>query len=329
MPEDRPQVVRIVDRFLGAQNAELVRRWLAIAPEGLQVVRQEGAVAAFSLGLLLPTGSPLEREDPLVRAVLEHVERVSPARPGERIHLTRVLGGAREFERDPYAVLVASVNALTTWLTQPLAWSIAAPTDEEFWGPFFDYLALERIGEVESGGRRHMLHAIDWRRLTPDRWMDLMNDRERTGGTGPAPASLLRPAPLDREGFAAAVRAALRDLHRDDRLGANPLMGSRLTAESAGGSPAALRGAILRAVDVIGRAPRGEESRRVLDRTFLRPAPTQEAAAEVLSLPFSTFRRHLAAAVEELVQLLWAVEIGATALPRPRPAPDEQRLSNT
>jgi hypothetical protein len=123
------------------------------------------------------------------------------------------------------------------------------------------------------------------------------------------------------------VRAALRDLHRDDRLGANPLMGSRLTAGSSGGSPAALRGAILRAADVIAHAPRGEESRRVLDRTFVRPAPTQEAAAEVLGLPFSTYRRHLAAAIEELVELLWAVEIGATSLPRPRPAPDEQQVS--
>jgi hypothetical protein len=327
VPEDHPQVVRIVDRFLGAQNAALARRWLSTAPEGLQVVRQEGAVIAFSLGLLLPTGSRLEREDPVVRAALEHVERVSPARPGEQIHLTRVIGGAREFERDPYAVLVGSVNALTTWLTLPLAWSFTAPTDEEFWGPFFDYIALDRIGEVDSGGRRCTLHGIDWRRLTPDRWMDLMNDRERTGGTGRPPAHLLRPAPLDRESFASAVRAALRDLHRDDRLGANPLMGSRLTAGSSGGSPAALRGAILRAADVIAHAPRGEESRRVLDRTFVRPAPTQEAAAEVLGLPFSTYRRHLAAAIEELVELLWAVEIGATSLPRPRPAPDEQQVS--
>jgi hypothetical protein len=53
---------------------------------------------------------------------------------------------------------------------------------------------------------------------------------------------------------------------------------------------------------------------RVLDRTFVRPAPTQEAAAEVLGLPFSTYRRHLAAAVDDLVDLLWAVEIGEVVL---------------
>jgi hypothetical protein len=48
----------------------------------------------------------------------------------------------------------------------------------------------------------------------------------------------------------------------------------------------------------------------VLDRTFLRPAPSQEAAAEVLGLPFSTYRRHLGRAVERVVDLSWAVETG-------------------
>jgi hypothetical protein len=53
----------------------------------------------------------------------------------------------------------------------------------------------------------------------------------------------------------------------------------------------------------------------VIDRTFVRAAPTQEAAAEVLGLPFSTYRRHLATALDELVELLWAVEIGEISLP--------------
>ena len=49
----------------------------------------------------------------------------------------------------------------------------------------------------------------------------------------------------------------------------------------------------------------------MLTRTFLKGAPTQEAAAEVLGLPFSTYRRHLTKAIEQLAELLWADEIGA------------------
>jgi hypothetical protein len=48
----------------------------------------------------------------------------------------------------------------------------------------------------------------------------------------------------------------------------------------------------------------------VLDRTFIRAAPTQEAAAEVLGLPFSTYRRHLTRAVDHVTEVLWSVEIG-------------------
>jgi hypothetical protein len=51
---------------------------------------------------------------------------------------------------------------------------------------------------------------------------------------------------------------------------------------------------------------------KVLDRTFVRAAPTQEAAAQVLDLPFSTYRRHLGKAVDELTDALWSVEIGHT-----------------
>jgi hypothetical protein len=314
---DHPAVLALVERFLGMDNAHLARAWLRGAPEGLNVVRQSDGLSAFALSLLLPGGSPLEREDPVVRAALQHVERTAPARPGEQIHLMRFMGGAQEYERDPYSVLVSSVTALTTWLTRPLAWSFPAPSDPAFWGPFFDYLGMSRITEVPVGGRPFVLYGMDWRRLPVDSWMDMMNDRERTGATGPPPAHLLRPTPLGREDFAGAVRTALRDLHRDDRLRAGPLFGSRLALGPDGPSPAQLRSTLERGVAALGRQPRGAELRRVLDRTFVRPAPTQEAAAEVLGLPFSTYRRHLTAALAELTELLWAVEIGAVLLPRP------------
>jgi hypothetical protein len=77
-----------------------------------------------------------------------------------------------------------------------------------------------------------------------------------------------------------------------------------------GADPAAVRAAIVAAVTDLGAAPKGERLRSVLQRTYLSPAPTQEAAAEVLGLPFSTYRRHLAKAVDELTDRLWAREIG-------------------
>ena len=55
----------------------------------------------------------------------------------------------------------------------------------------------------------------------------------------------------------------------------------------------------------------------------MHAAPSQEAAAEVLDLPFSTYRRHLAKAVDELTDVLWSVEIGELRLP---PTDDRRQL---
>ena len=38
--------------------------------------------------------------------------------------------------------------------------------------------------------------------------------------------------------------------------------------------------------------------------------PTQEQAAELLDLPFSTYRRHLKAGLDQITDYLWGREIG-------------------
>jgi len=49
---------------------------------------------------------------------------------------------------------------------------------------------------------------------------------------------------------------------------------------------------------------------RALEATYLHPAPTQEAAAELLDIPFSTYRRHLTSGIQRLTEILWRQEIG-------------------
>jgi hypothetical protein len=44
-------------------------------------------------------------------------------------------------------------------------------------------------------------------------------------------------------------------------------------------------------------------------RTYLRPAATQEAAADALGLPFSTYRGHLARGIERVIDWLWQREL--------------------
>jgi hypothetical protein len=121
---------------------------------------------------------------------------------------------------------------------------------------------------------------------------------------------------LSQPEFADAVRRALRELHRPGALAANPLLRTRVVRERAGERPASevLSGLLREAVDAQRRDPRGEKPARALECTYLRPAPTQEAAAELLGLPFSTYRGHLTRGLERVVDWLWQRELyGASA----------------
>jgi hypothetical protein len=304
-PEELARVAELIGHSMGAASARLAREWFAERPDGAGVVRSDGGIAGFVYHASCPTGSALERRDPVVRAILDHVAQTAPLRPGEQVDIARFLFGQNGSQSDRYAVFAGSVSSIMEWCGRPLAWAFIAAVEPAFWGPLFDYLAFREILEVTVEGRRHVVYGNDWRRFPVDAWLDLMNEREQAGGTGPPPGWMQRPAPLGRDVFAAAVRAALPQLHRPDRLAGCPLVGTSLGAD-----PAAVRAALRSGVDALADLPRGDRLRAVLHRTYLSPAPTQEAAAEALGVPFSTYRRHLAKAVDELVDRLWAVETG-------------------
>jgi hypothetical protein len=76
------------------------------------------------------------------------------------------------------------------------------------------------------------------------------------------------------------------------------------------GRPEALKAIIKEAAQTLQIHPRDEKLFRAIDQTYFHPAPTQEAAAELLDLPFSTYRRHLTSGIQRLTEILWRKEIG-------------------
>jgi hypothetical protein len=314
-PDDHDLVCSIIEHFEGPASAQLARSWLGEQSDLLRVVRVGDGVAGFAYHALCPSGGAMEDRDPVVRAVLDRIATEGPLRPGERVEIVRFCGGARYHQRDPYALLAANVSGLIEWLTRPLAWSVFIAVDIEHVAPFVDYIAFVPLVDVDVGGLRHVAYGIDWRRFPVDAYLDLMRERAHSGETGPPPAALIRPPPLDRARFSAAVKTALQTLHRPDQLATNPLLSSALAAGPDGPTAEQLRATIENAVTYLGNEPKGDQLRAVLNRTYLRCAPTQEAAAEVLDLPLSTYRRYLAKALEHLTDLLWTVEIADVRRP--------------
>jgi hypothetical protein len=167
--------------------------------------------------------------------------------------------------------------------------------------------------DFEVGGRRYGVFAHDWRRTGVEAWFELMEARELADEpAGGAPPPLPPPGlALSQEEFAGAVRAALRDLRRPEALAANPLAVARVVRDRSAGEPVAevLEALLREAVASLQADPRDEKLHRALDRTYMRPVPSHEAAAELLGVPLSSFRRHLARGTERVAAWLWEREL--------------------
>jgi hypothetical protein len=95
-------------------------------------------------------------------------------------------------------------------------------------------------------------------------------------------------------------------------LSRNPLLRTRLVHDRAGdGEPGAatLETLVRAAVETLREHPRDDKLWRAVERTYVRPAATQERAAAALGLPFSTYRRHLTQGVDRVVAWLWDQEL--------------------
>jgi hypothetical protein len=166
------------------------------------------------------------------------------------------------------------------------------------------------------GGRRYGVYGHDWRTTPPSAWLALMAERELNMGAPPSRPAAEPLIVLSDAGFATAVRDALRDFTDTAALTANPLLRSRLVLGQTGSDAAttarvtALRKLLRETAEGLQESPRLVKFYRALYHTYLQPAATQEQAAEVLDLPFSTYRRHLRSGIEELTGRLWLREIG-------------------
>ena len=306
-PADRAAILAMVERHEGPDSRALAEYWLDRQPEAFAVFRGADAEPfGFSAELALHLASEQDIDgDPGARAMWRYVMDHAPPRPGDE-----VLCGRFFMDRDAYQGPSPSFNVLTiaatqVWVSHPrLAWELIGP-----WGdlanaePIMRYIGYHHAVEAtyEVGGHRYHVFANDWRRRPVEDWLDLMVEQEL--GAEPAPPPPPPVLALSQPEFAAAARRALRDLHRPDGLAENPLQRARMARA------VPLPELLEQAVAALRADPRDVKLARALERTYLRPAPTQEAAAEVLGLPFSTYRRHLTRGVERVVDWLWQREL--------------------
>jgi hypothetical protein len=320
-PEDHAAILDMLHRHEGNQSAEIAQHWIDRQPGAFHVWRTGGStVQGFMAHLLLaaPTGDDLEM-DPAIRPIWAHIQQAGPLRPEERFLVHRFWMDSETYQ-DVTAQSVIAAAASLLWLTLPrLAWSFPCAAEPDRWAPMFAYCNFTREpgADFAVGKRSFGVFAHDWRREPPFAWLDTLDEREFDAmlrlEVPPGEPPLLV---LSRPEFNEAVRQALRDFARPDALAANPLTRSRLTAVSGIEPAEVLRQLLRQAVDALRATPRDEKLYDALDLTYIRPAPTQEAAPERLSLPFNTYRYRLARGIERVNDWLWARELaGVDASP--------------
>jgi len=280
------------------------------------VLRGEDDAVRGVIGLVdLTAATDEERaEDPGAQAVWAHAHTQRPPRPGEVVTQTRFV-----VDRDAYQGPSPTVNAVPIVTLQRqratpnLAWDYLTLHEPDAWDEFFALADLHRVrdADFEVAGRRYGVFAHDYRQRPVDALIRLWIERSLAQDPTLQSEPGAQVQVLSQAEFTDAVRRALRDLPRPDLLGRSPLLGTGLLRDRAGGEPdAATLEALLRAaIDALRQHPRDDKLLRAVERTYLDPAPTQEAAAARLGLPFSTYRRHLTHGVERIVGWLWDQEV--------------------
>lgn len=322
-PQDVQVIKAMVAYHEGAESSRIASYWLSRFPQHV-VVWRDAAQQPVGFVMMLPlekAGLDTMVSDPAVRATWGYLQNHFPLRPGEVATLFRFWMAKDSYQDVSPVQSLVFVQAVRHYLfTTGLAYTFFPVADAEFWEVVFGYADLERLPgcDFAIGDRRFGMFGHDWRSVPPMTWLELLAKREiaanpNTIESGPPVRPMLV---LSQNDFGEAVRDALRDYTRIDLLQNNPLIHSRVVVQQTGPEATviervtALQARLRDTVEMLRQSPRQAKAYRALYHTYVQPASTQEQAAEILDLPFSTYRRHLKAGLTYMIDFLWRVEIG-------------------
>ncbi len=319
---DLETLAATVARHEGAASAQVARHWLARQPETAIVFRDSTSQAAgFMLPLAMERTTAEDRAvDPAVALAWDFLRHNAPLRSDESATYFRFWLAADTHQAVSPTQSLIFINMVRHYFTPGLTYTFYACTDPEFWRPVFDYADLARLPALDFslGDRSFGVYGHDWRTMPPLPWLELLGQRE----IALAPETIKPPAPIERlmalnqEAFVAAVESALRDYTRPDMLRNNILLRSQVVTERAGRTAAgaagvtALRTLLKEAAEQMRDSPKENKFYRAVYHTYIQPAATQEQAAELLDVPFSSYRRHLKSGLARIAEILWQAEVG-------------------
>jgi hypothetical protein len=317
--QDHAAIRAMVQQHQGDVSAQIAHYWLRRQPEAFLVFRSfDGELIGFMAQLSLHQATPEDiAVDPAVPAALQFVQRHGPLRPGEELVHLRFWMSRDAYQGVSPAINLTAINSSIYWTTHPrLAWNFITTADPVFLEPHFTSIHMWRSPEADFDvdGQRYSIFAHDWRVEPASAWLQIKAElASLTDPASPQQTATLSPPMLvlAQAEFGEAVRQALRNYARPDQLATNPLMRTRLVAATIdqAASPATLQALVREAASTLMANPKTMKFYRAIWHTYIEPAPTQERAAELLGLPFNTYRYHLTQGIERIIDWLWQREL--------------------
>ncbi|QLH23625.1 ATP-binding protein [Streptomyces sp. Rer75] len=318
-PGDRAAVLELAAKEGPEENVAIVRHWLDRQPESFHVYRRSvsGETVGFMSWLRLTEARAADQDaDPVIAAAWAHARRTAPPGAGEHLGIARFTVRA-DPNPSPAGDLMSARIMAEVLTGDGLAWALVVMDNFETYQRSAFVADLDAPPLVRVGDRLYGLFGHDQRKVSPDAFLQQTMQLDPGHGDAQAPpagpaAGPVAPGPperaqgtLSRAEFDAAVRSALRSWHRPDALSASPLLHTGLVAPDAADPVETLRDVLAEAAGKLRADRLGEKLHQAVAMTFFEGAPTQEAAAARLGVPFSTYRRHLTRGVARVCELLW------------------------
>jgi hypothetical protein len=317
-PADMPVIEAMIGRHQGEESLTVARYWRGRPQATFYTFRAAGqTIAGFCLVLDISQATAEDMAaDPAVKMAAAHLRTTAPLRPGDTVLYFRNWMDADLYQRSPAIFNMAAMVSLRLYFNTPrLAYTFIAQTEIDYYSGMFDYLRTPLVPAAGFvlDGQAFGVFAHDWRAEPVLEWLDIMGERELLDEIAALDSlpHVPQPVVLSEPEFAEAVRQALKDWVRPDLLASSPLLRSRCLRDRSDQepTPAQLQELLREGAEALAATPKGQKLHRALWHTYFKPAPTQEAAAELLDLPFSTYRYQLGKAVEQIIAWLWQREL--------------------
>ncbi|MFI9248716.1 ATP-binding protein [Streptomyces sp. NPDC053069] len=305
-PDDMDVVLRMTEETEGPASADLVRYWAQRQPQAFSVYRlvSTGRTVAFTARLALPAPPDPQdlATDPVVAAAWAYTDATAPVSPGEHIGISRFSVYPERYQVPSRVIDLSSSRAQAEAArARGRAYGFAVWRDAESWAERVEGTLSDTGARPRVGGHTYGLFVVDWRQVPVEAWLD----RFISAPDVPAPSGV---SGFSRTAFDQAVREALTHWRDPAAFAACALTRTRLAADLA--DPVQeLRALLRQAVDDLAGDPRGVRAREALTAGYFSGAPTQEAAARRLGLPYGTYRRHVRQGMDLLCEALWQREL--------------------